>query len=144
MSMAGRLLALGIGTIALGVGSVGCTQVIVQEPPPPPQASRGHGPPPHAPAHGYRAKTAQGVEVVYDRELGVFVVVGVRGTYFWGDFYYRQEAAGRWERSGRLDGAWVGIVEAALPPGLRGWKDTPRSGLPSRLRGHGPASPDGY
>jgi hypothetical protein len=143
MSTAGRLLALGIGSLALGVGSGGCTQVIVQEPPPQ-EASRGHGPPPHAPAHGYRAKTAQGVEVVFDRELGVFVVVGVRGTYFWGDFYYRQETGGRWERSGRLDGAWVGIVEAALPPGLRGWNGAPRSGLPPKTRGQGPASRGDY
>jgi hypothetical protein len=139
MSKAGALLALGISAIALGVGSGGCTQVIVQEPPPP-QASHGQGPPPHAPAHGYRAKTAQGVELVFDRELGVFLVVGLSGTYFSGDFYYRQETGGRWERSGRLDGDWVGIVETALPPGLRGWNGAPRSGLPPKTRGVGPAS----
>jgi hypothetical protein len=143
MSMAGRLLALGIGAIALGVGSGGCTQVIVQEPPSL-QVSRGDGPPPQAPAHGYRARTAQGVEVVFDRELGVFLVVGQRGTYFSGDFYYRQEAGGRWERSGRLDGAWVGIVETALPTGLRGWNGAPRSGLPPKARGVGPASRGSY
>ena len=117
--------------------------MIVQEPAPQ-QVSRGHGPPPHAPAHGYRAKTRQGVEVVFDRELGVFIVVGLRGTYFWADFYYRQESGGRWERCDRLDGAWVGIVETSLPPGLRGWHGAPRSGLPAKARGHGPASRGDY
>ena len=56
MSRASRHLAIGIGAITLGFAGSGCTQVIVQEPAPQ-QVSRGHGPPPHAPAHGYRAKT---------------------------------------------------------------------------------------
>lgn len=143
MSSAGRNLAIAIGAVALGFAGSGCTQVIVQEPAPQ-QVSRGHGPPPHAPAHGYRARTPQGAEVVFDRGLGVFVVVDLPGAYYWRDWYYRQESGGRWERCDRLDGAWVGIVEASLPPGLRGWHGAPRSGLPGKSRGQGPASRGSY
>jgi hypothetical protein len=143
MSRASRQFAIGIGVIAIGFAGSGCTQVIVQEPAPQ-QVSRGHGPPSHAPAHGYRARTQQGVELVFDGDLGVFVVVGVPGSFFWADFYYRQGGGGRWERSARLDGSWIGIVEASLPPGLRGWHGAPRSGLPGRSRGQGPASRGGY
>jgi len=143
MSGASRFLAVGIGAITLGVAGFGCTQVIVQEPAPQ-EVSRGQGPPPHAPAHGYRARTQRGVEVVFDRELGVFVVVSLPGTYFWADFYYREDSGGRWERCDRLDGAWVGIVETSLPSGLRGWNGGPRSGLPGKARGQGPASRGSY
>ncbi|HEY8156536.1 MAG TPA: hypothetical protein VII72_20580 [Myxococcota bacterium] len=143
MSRAGRQLAIVIGAIALGLSGSACTQVVVQETAPQ-QVSRGQGPPPHAPAHGYRAKTPQGAEVVFDKGLGVYVVVGQPGAYFWGEFYYRQEGGGRWERCDRLDGDWVGIVEASLPPGLRGWHGAPRSSLPGKARGQGPASRGGY
>jgi len=143
MSRASRFLAVGIGAITLGFAGSGCMQVIAQEPAQQ-KVSRGQGPPPHAPAHGYRARTPQGAEVVFDRELGVYVVVDPPGAYFWGDFYYRHGSGGRWERCDRLDGAWVGIVETSLPPGLRGWNGAPRSGLPGRLRGKGPASRGSY
>lgn len=143
MSRAFRHLAICIWAITLGFAGSGCTQVIVQEPAPQ-KVSRGHGPPPHAPAHGYRAKTRQGVELVFDSGLGVYVVVDLPGAYFWGDFYYRQESGRRWERCDRLDGAWVGIVETSLPPGLRGKKSGSRSGPPGKSRGHGPASRGGY
>jgi len=143
MSRASRHLAIAIGSIALGLAGSGCTHVSVQESAPQ-QVSRGHGPSPHAPAHGYRAKTQQGTEVVFDRGLGVFVVVDPPDTYFWGDSYYRQDSGGRWERSDRLDSAWVGIVETSLPPGLRGWMGAPRSGLSGKSRSRAPASPAGY
>jgi len=143
MSRASRHLAVGIGAIALAFSGSGCTQLVVQEPAPH-EVSRGHGPPPHAPAHGYRTKTQQGTELVFDRGLGVFVVVGLPGAYFWGDSYYRQGGGGRWERCDRLDGAWAPIVETSLPPGLRGWNGAPRSGLPGKARGQGPASRGSY
>ena len=82
--------------------------------------------------------------MAFDKGLGVFVVVGLPGAYFWRDSYYRLQSGGRWERSERLDGTWVGIVETALPPGLRGWHGTPRSGLPGKAHGHGPASRGDY
>jgi hypothetical protein len=132
-------LATGIGVIALSLAGSGCTRVIVQESVPQ-KVSRGDGPPSHAPAHGYRARSAQGVEMVFDSGLGVFVVLGTPGAYFWRDFYYRQDRGGRWERCDRLDGAWMGIVETSLPPGLRGWNGAPRTGLPRKARDQAPAS----
>lgn len=143
MSRAGRHFAIGIGAITLGFAGSGCTQVIVQEPEPQ-QVSRGHGPPPHAPAHGYRAKSRQGADLVFDSGLGVYVVVNLPSVYFWGDFYYREGRDRHWERCDRLDGAWVGVVEASVPPGLRGKKSGKHSGPPGKSKGHGPASRGGY
>jgi hypothetical protein len=140
MSRAGRHFAIGIGAIALGFAGSGCTQVIVQEPAPQ-QVSRGHGPPPHAPAHGYRAKNQQGAELVFDSGLGVYVVVDLPGVYFWSNVYYRERGKGSWERCDRLDGAWVYIAESSLPPGLR---EKAHSGPPGKAKGHGPASRGGY
>lgn len=80
---------------------------------------RGYGPPPHAPAHGYRAKTSQGVEIVWDSGLGVYVVVDVAGTYYFEDRYYRQHDDG-WDVSIDLHGSWSTVDEKDLPPGLRG------------------------
>ena len=143
MSRASRHLAIGIGAITLGFTGSGCTQVIVQEPAPQ-TVSRGHGPPPHAPAHGYRAKSRQGADLVFDSGLGVYVVVNLPGVYFWGDFYFREGRDGHWERCDRPDGAWVGIVDASLPPGLRGKKSGGWSGPPGKSKGHGPASRGSY
>lgn len=104
---AGSLVALltGVGCAALGV-RVGDDR------------SRGHGPPPHAPAHGYRRKTRHGVEIVYDSGLGVYVVVELPGHYYHDDKYYRKHG-GRWEISIDIDGPWTVIAEAKLPVGLR-------------------------
>ena len=50
---------------------------------------KGNGPPPHAPAHGYRHKHQHGVELVYSSELGVYVVVGFPNHYFSEGHYFR-------------------------------------------------------
>lgn len=50
-----------------------------------------HGPSPHAPAHGYRAETPDGVELVFRSDLYVYVLVG----------------------------AWKTISKSKLPSGLR-------------------------
>ncbi|MFQ5585276.1 MAG: hypothetical protein ACE5GF_00390, partial [Thermodesulfobacteriota bacterium] len=44
--------------------------------------SKKHGPPPHAPAHGYRHKHRHGVELMFDGGLGVYIAVGLSGIYF--------------------------------------------------------------
>lgn len=79
------------------------------------------GPPPHAPAHGYRAKHHHGgstVELVFDGDLGVYVVVGLEQHYFLDDTYYRLQG-GDWQVSFGLDGPWKAASPRALPPGLR-------------------------
>lgn len=98
--------------------------------PPPLAKSRGHGPPPHAPAHGYRRKQLrQGVDLVFDAGLGVYVVVGLEDTFFLDDSFYRRRDE-RWEFASALDGPWRAVGIADLPPGLR-----PHRGAPPRGRG---------
>jgi hypothetical protein len=76
---------------------------------------RGHGPPPHAPAHGYRHKHAHdSVELVFDGALGVYVVVGRTGVYWHGDRYLELRN-GHWRASARIDGGWVSIGHDAVP-----------------------------
>lgn len=77
---------------------------------------RGHGPPPHAPAHGARAHHA-GHELVWDAGLGVHVVVGLPGIYF-SDGHYLRRGHGGWERAAGPDGPWRAASPAAVPPGL--------------------------
>ncbi len=92
---------------------------------------RGHGPPPHAPAHGHRAH-AHGVEVVFDTGLGVYGVVGWPGVYYHDDRFYRN-VDGFWEAGPELRGPWARVKRKALPPGLRKSKGPPGHG-----RGRGP------
>ncbi len=84
---------------------------------PGPPAVRHPGPPPHAPAHGYRHKHHHhGVELVFDTHLGAYVVVGLEDHFFHRDHFYRL-AHGFWYRSARLDGHWARVTHS-LPPGL--------------------------
>ncbi len=76
------------------------------------------GPPPHAPAHGYRHKHGDGVEMVYNSEIGVYVVVGHSEHYYYRDRYYRLNS-GSWEVSLHIDGKWAPVSDKKIPPGLR-------------------------
>jgi len=76
----------------------------------------GYGPPPHAPAHGYRHKYHDH-ELVYDSYLGVYVVVNLHDHYFIDDVYYRWTGDG-WYASHYLDKGWYVYEEDRLPPGL--------------------------
>jgi hypothetical protein len=85
----------------------------------------GHGPPPQAPAHGYRRKHQQAyhrhggeVELIFDSGLGVYVVVGVSNHYYWNGAYLRIDG-GAWSTCAYLDGAWKPYSERSLPAGLR-------------------------
>lgn len=78
------------------------------------------GPPPHAPAHGYRHKhdTPHGsVELRFDGELGVYVVLGRADHWFHAGRYFRRHR-GDWMVSARLDGGWVAIGRHDVPSGL--------------------------
>jgi hypothetical protein len=77
----------------------------------------GKGPPPHAPAHGYRHKHACGADLVYDAGIGVYVVVGLPGIYFHDDLFYRRVSRG-WQASHSLDGPWQVVEVAVVPPHL--------------------------
>ena len=96
-----------------------------------PAKSQGHGPPPHAPAHGYRAKTHDGVELSFRSDLGVYVVVGYSGYYYGEGIYYRQKD-GTWSVSAHFEGPWETYSEEKLPPGLQKVK----KGGKGKAKGH--------
>lgn len=75
------------------------------------------GPPPHAPAHGYRRKY-QGVELVYDSGRGIYVVIDFPNHYYFKGHYYRLGDV-EWEVGVSLEGPWKIISYDELPKGLR-------------------------
>ena len=75
------------------------------------------GPPPHAPAHGYRRKY-QGVELVYDSGRGIYVIIGFPNHYYFKGHYYRLGDV-QWEVGVSLEGPWEFISYEELPKGLR-------------------------
>lgn len=74
----------------------------------------GYGPPPHAPAHGYRQKY-HGYDLEYDSDLGVYLVLGMAGIYFIDGIYYRSSDNG-WYYSDRPNGGWH-TYRKKNPPG---------------------------
>lgn len=68
-----------------------------------PEYTRG-GPPPHAPAHGYRHKHYKH-DLVFDSGLGVYVVLDKLDHYFWNSHYFRYRD-GEWQFATDLDGRW--------------------------------------
>jgi hypothetical protein len=113
-----RSLALVLSIVALSA----CVAVGSDRAPassPGPAASKRHGPPPHAPAHGYRAKTPQGVNIVFDTQLGVYVVVDLPDRYWLDDRFFRKASSG-WTVSTSLDGPWKACATVDLPKGLQG------------------------
>jgi len=82
-----------------------------------------HGPPPHAPAHGYRAKH-QNCDLVYDSGLGVYTVVGHRGCYYRDSRFYRRQGDG-WTISSSIKGPWRTITISSVPNGLVAEREKP-------------------
>ncbi|MBW7990482.1 MAG: hypothetical protein FVQ84_10760 [Planctomycetes bacterium] len=82
-----------------------------------PRYERKPGPPPHAPAHGYRRKH-QGAELVYDSGRGIYVVIDFPNHYYFKGHYYRLGEA-QWEVGVNLEGPWGFISYGELPKGLR-------------------------
>ncbi len=79
----------------------------------------GHGPPPHAPALGHRRKQHDsGLELVFDSEVGVYVVVDLPNHYYWDGYYLRIED-GSWYASTKFKSGWKPRSSDSLPPGLR-------------------------
>lgn len=103
-------------------------------------SGHGGGPPPHAPAHGYRRKHRDAggveVEVVFDTSIGVYVVLGRHDHYWDGKHYFRWND-GRWEVSMELGSRWSSASAAELPPGLA--KRHRRGKGPKHKHSHPPA-----
>lgn len=83
-----------------------------------PIAMRKPGPPPHAPAHGYRAKHESGRELRYDEGLDVYVVIGETDVWF-DDGWFIRVRNGAWEFSASFDGPWELRTASAVPEKLR-------------------------
>ena len=79
---------------------------------------RGHGPPAHARAHGYRNKQVAGVELSYDSGLGLYIVVGRSNHYYHNGYFYRCHGV-VWQISSEPNGGWKSISKESLPSGLR-------------------------
>lgn len=86
----------------------GCNYVAVRA------HSPGYGPPPHAPASGYR-QMYNGYDLQYDSDLGAYVVLGITGVYYIDGRYYRHSNAG-WYYSDRPDRDWR-TYRKKNPPG---------------------------
>ena len=83
--------------------------------------NRHHGPPPHAPAHGYRHKhqhQGQDLEFVFDSDLGVYIVVGVPDRYYWNGYYLRIDGD-QWYASLNLNSEWKPRSDDSLPTGMK-------------------------
>jgi hypothetical protein len=57
------------------------------------------------------------VDLIFDSDIGVYVVVGYDQHYFHGDRFYRRIGSG-WVASARIGGPWLGVELRALPAGL--------------------------
>lgn len=83
-------------------------------------------PPPHAPAHGYRYRFDDGLIIVFDSGLGVYIVDRHPGWYWYDGHFYRRHRERdrdrwvyRWDYGPRYTGPWRSITRDRLPPGLR-------------------------
>lgn len=94
---------------------------------PPDRNYQEPGPPPHAPAHGYRHKHRDGRDLEYDSYLGVYVVLRVPDTYFYDDVYIRMSSDGRWIVSQSIDRGWRMAAENEVPYRFRKYKESHRN-----------------
>lgn len=81
--------------------------------------SRYDGPPPHAPAHGYRHHYRD-VDMEYHRDLGAYVVLGFDDLYFYNNLYLRF-FDGSWHVADRRNGHWRRAEHSQVPRGL--WRN---------------------
>ena len=80
--------------------------------------TKKHGPPPHAPAHGYRHKHDDGVELEFNNSIGAYVVVDVSNLYFHNNLFIRYYGDG-WQVAVRLDGPWRVAKPSEVPSKLK-------------------------
>jgi hypothetical protein len=106
------LLAL---PIALLVGCVGSTAVRYDSHPHYEYSDVYYrtGPPPHAPAHGYRHHY-HNHDMIYDSGIRAYIIVGMPDYYYDNGFYFRYSNIG-WQFSGSLNDGWKVTDERRVP-----------------------------
>ena len=87
-----------------------------------------HGPPPHAPANGYRYKHRDGVELIFDSRLGAYSVAGLNDTYFQNELFMRLSSKGEWEVAAHFSGPWRLAADGEVPSKLKKYKKHPGKG----------------
>jgi len=114
-------------SVALAVAVTGCSSRTVvragsqknTEPVVVTEDSKKGGPPSHAPAHGYRyTHPDDGVMLVYDSKLAVYVVTGHKHCYFTNGVYFRY-TDDTWRLSKRVAGPWKIVIERDVPSTLK-------------------------
>lgn len=94
------------------------------------------GPPPHAPAHGYRHKHYDGHDLEYDSTLGVYIVLRDADTYFSNNVYIRMSLDGTWLVSSSLDTGWHLAAGNEIPYKLKKYKESNRKDRPGKNKAH--------
>ncbi len=106
------------------------------------------GPPPYAPAHGYRHHY-HNHDMIYDSGIRAYIIVGMPDYYYDNGFYFRYSNIG-WQFSGSLDDGWKATDERRVPKTLwntrskkhnydndqRGKSDKYKSGKDQPRNGH--------
>ncbi|MFW5450590.1 MAG: hypothetical protein ACKE9I_03230 [Methylophagaceae bacterium] len=80
-----------------------------------------NGPPPHAPAHGYRHKHKKH-NMSYDSGLGAYIILGWDNHYFDNNVYFRYRN-GAWQASVNLNSGWHDADRYAVPAKLWNYKN---------------------
>jgi len=93
-----------------------------------------NGPPPHAPAHGYRHKHEHDVELEYDSGIDAYLVIEFPGTYFYNGLYSRFSSEEHWKVAENLSGPWRVPKEGEIPLKLAKVYEEDH---PDREKGHG-------
>ena len=124
-----RILGLFLAAFAAILIFTGCEsnggyRVTVETPPPRTvvvhEEVHHPGPPPHAPAHGYRARHEDGYDLVFDRGIGCYIVVGYTDYYYNDGFFFRFSSDG-WQISAHVGGTqarWEHADESRVPEPL--------------------------
>lgn len=114
-----RKLAIFLYVVSMAVVLSGCVLTATSGNHPRSQTQhRGYGPPPHAPAHGYRHKHEHGVTLQFDSGIGAYVVLGHAGIYFHNGLYLRRHARGHWQSAKHYRGPWQRSAARDVPAKL--------------------------
>ena len=102
---------LGLSTVAIILPGCASTGITIGQP-------AKKGPPAHAPAHGYRRKNRHGLQMTFDSNLGVYVLMDYPMHFYWDGRYFRK-SKNKWESSSDINKKWKSIKKEQLPKGLQ-------------------------
>jgi hypothetical protein len=113
----GYFVVVLLAAVVLGISA--CSLVVQRDRTASPVFGARHaGPPPDAPGPGYRYAQPDGVELVFDSNLGAYLVSGHADHYYHHGEYYRWNS-GSWEQSPKVSDGWRPASEKKVPRGLR-------------------------